>query len=249
MLKGAIQYDEHSKGKPMSVKGGSIARMGLGLEEYSKRDILTEDKEPRQRIAEIARLMYERHLSDSGGGNLSCRVGERIYITPRYLGELHRFRVNIDEIIVMQPNAEVIEGDADMITREGSVHVNIYNTFAQVRAILHAHPRNILPFASMGLNIPANTEMFKHLLGNDDIEICDDVGPATDLLSKTLIDRLKRRENALSKYGSAVMIPNHGIIVAARNLNYAFCILETIETSAVVYSQTMLIKKCMKDCS
>ena len=203
----------------MNDNGGKIAQIGLGLDEYSKSDIFAEDENPRQRIAEIAKLIYERNLSDSGGGNLSCRVGERIYITPRYLGELHRFKVNIDQIITMKPNAEVIEGNPDMITREGSVHVNIYNTFAQVKAILHAHPRNILPFASAGLNIPSNTEMFKHLLGNDDIEICDDVGPATDLLSKTLIDCLRRRENALSKYGAAVMIPNHGVVVAARNLN------------------------------
>jgi len=227
----------------MNDKSGKIAKMGLGLDEYSKSDIFTEDENPRQRIAEIAKLMYERHLSDSGGGNLSCRVGDRIYITPRYLGELHQFKVNIDQIITMKPNAEVIDGNADMITREGSVHVNIYNTFTQVKAILHAHPRNILPFTSAGISIPSNTEMFKHLLGNDEIEICDDVGPATDLLSTTIINCLRRRENALSRYGSAVMIPNHGVIVAARNLNYAFCILETIETSAVVYFQTMLINK------
>ena len=137
----------------------------------------------------------------------------------------------------------VIDGDVEMVTREGDIHLRIYNEFPEVKAILHAHARNIVPFASTNTNIPPNTEMFKHLLGEEDIEICEDVGPATDKLAINLIEMFKRRQKMLSKYGAAVMIPNHGIIVAARNLDYAYAILETIDTSAYVYTNKLILNK------
>ena len=42
--------------------------------------------DPRPLMVEIAHLLYSRFLTNSAGGNMSCRVGERIYITPRGLG-------------------------------------------------------------------------------------------------------------------------------------------------------------------
>jgi L-fuculose-phosphate aldolase len=230
----------------MAESVNRVAQLGKGLAEYSRLEVFPEDSSPRQTMLELAHLIYSRHLSDSGGGNLSCRVGDRVYITPRYLGELRRFKLSVDDVIVMTLDSEVIEGDPDTVSREGSVHLKVYNTFPDIRAIIHAHPRNIVPFASAGINIPPNTEMFKHLLGTDDVENCDDVGPATDLLSQTVVDRLHRRRQALSHYGAAVMIPNHGLMAVGKNLNYAFCILETVETSAYVYFHTMLLNNFAK---
>ena len=219
------------------------AKLGLGLEEYSKSEVFPEDSNPREKMRELAKLIFDRRLTDAGGGNLSCHVGDRVYITPRYLGELHRFNLDVDRVIILGMDGSVIDGDADMVTREGSIHMKVYNTFPEIRAILHAHPRNIVPFASLGIPVPANTEMFKHLLGENSVDICDEVGPATDLLSETIIDHLSRRKAELAKYGAAVMIPNHGLIVAGRNLDYAYSILETVDTSAYVAIQMEILRR------
>ena len=40
------------------------AKLGLGLEEYSKSETFPEDKDPRQKIAELAKLIFDRNLSD-----------------------------------------------------------------------------------------------------------------------------------------------------------------------------------------
>jgi hypothetical protein len=37
-------------------------------------------------MVEIAHLMYARRLTNSAGGNLSCRVDDHIFISPRYAG-------------------------------------------------------------------------------------------------------------------------------------------------------------------
>ena len=56
--------------------------------------------DPRPVMVEIADLMYARRLTNSAGGNLSCRVGDTIYITPRYLGSKQRWRLRQEQILV-----------------------------------------------------------------------------------------------------------------------------------------------------
>jgi ribulose-5-phosphate 4-epimerase/fuculose-1-phosphate aldolase len=58
------------------------------------------DSDPRPLMVEIAHLLYERRLTNSAGGNMSCRVGDRIYITPRYLGSKHRWRLREAMVLV-----------------------------------------------------------------------------------------------------------------------------------------------------
>ena len=224
-----------------NVKEKKFAQLGLGLDEYSKSEVFPEDGNPREKMIELAKLIFDRKLTDSSGGNLSCRLNDKIYISPRYLGELMRFQLKMDEIITMNTDGEVLDGDPDMVTREGSIHIKVYNRFPGVKALIHAHPKHVVILSSLGIGVPSNTEMFKHIIGPDPVEICDEVGPATDSLSKTILDRFERREDCLNKYGAAVIMPNHGITVAARNLDYAYCILETIETSAYVHMQKTLL--------
>ena len=217
-------------------------QMGVGLDEYAKSEVYPEDSNPREKIIELAKLIFDRKLTDASGGNYSCRLNDKIFMSPRYSGEVQRFRLKPDDIITMSLGAEVLDGDPNRVTREGSIHFSVYNRFPIVKAVVHAHPRNTIALSSLGIDIPPNTEMFKHLIGLEPVESCEEVGPATDSLSETIIECFERREDSLNKYGAAVMIPNHGITIAARNLNYAFCILETVDTSAYVHIQKMLLK-------
>ena len=226
----------------MIEKEKKFAQMGVGLDEYAKSEVFPEDSNPKEKIVELAKLIFERNLTDSSGGNISCLSNDKIYISPRYMGEVRRFQIVMDEIVTLNIEAEVLEGDPDMVTRESSLHISVYKKFPGVKAIIHTHSRNAVVLSSLGIEVPPNTEIFKHLLGPESVEICEEVGPATDLLSETINECLKRREHCLNKYGAAVLMPNHGITVAARNLNYAFCILETIEASAYIHIQKMLLK-------
>ncbi len=48
-------------------------------------------REMRAFITEIGRLMFDRHLTDSAGGNLSVRMNDLILITPRMAGSVYRW--------------------------------------------------------------------------------------------------------------------------------------------------------------
>lgn len=205
----------------------------------------TPNVHPRAKIFEIGRLIYDRNLSDAAGGNLSCRHAGKIYLTPRYMGEQHRYNVQHDEIIATNLDGSIVEGDPAMITREGSAHYAVYRKYPQVNGIIHAHPRNILPFATVGVTIPPITEMLEHF-GVGEIEICERADPATPRLAETILDYLSRKEEALNRFGAAVMIPKHGILVAGKDLDYAYAILESIETAAYVYMHSCILKGICK---
>ncbi len=71
--------------------------------------------DPRPAMVEIAHLMYERRLTNAAGGNLSCRVGDYIYISPRYLGSKQRWKLREEMVLVFDKDYQIVEGDPAMV--------------------------------------------------------------------------------------------------------------------------------------
>ena len=89
-------------------------------------------QDPRATMVEIGQLLYERFLTNSGGGNISCRVGERIYITPRGLGSKHRWRLTEEMVLVFDGDLNPLEGDPNQVSREGKMHFAPRQTTSQI---------------------------------------------------------------------------------------------------------------------
>ena len=193
---------------------------------------------PRQRIIKVCRLIYARQLSDSAGGNVSLRVGDHVYITPRYMGEHHQWDIAPDDIILADVDGTVIEGSAERISREGSVHFGVYRTFPDIGAVIHAHPTYGLVFASAGREMPSVTAMAEHFrLGT--VPLVQDAPPGSEEMALHVIEAFKQRRrehNAL-----AVFMPNHGVAVAGSDIEEAYVILESIETNARVFLMRKLL--------
>ena len=86
-------------------------------------------KKIRKSICEFARLLYEKELVDSCGGNISVRDGDCIYIVPRKSGAKHRWSIEEDNIIVTDLCKIPITGDVKNISREAIIHYHIYQNF------------------------------------------------------------------------------------------------------------------------
>ncbi len=54
---------------------------------------------PQETLAYVGRLLFERRLADFAGGNLSLRVGDEIYITPRFSGARQQWHVDPPTIV------------------------------------------------------------------------------------------------------------------------------------------------------
>ncbi len=186
---------------------------------------------PRQCILRICQLMYTRRLSDSAGGNISLRVGDNVYITPRYMGERHQWEITPDSIILAKVDGTVLEGGAEQISREGSVHFGVYRNFPEVGAVIHAHPGHCLVFACAGKEMPSVTAMAEHFRVGT-VPLIDNAPPGSEESAFFVIEAFKKRRQ--EDKSLVVLVPNHGVVVAGKDIDEAYVILESVETNARV---------------
>jgi ribulose-5-phosphate 4-epimerase/fuculose-1-phosphate aldolase len=114
--------------------------------------------DPRPLMVEIAHLLYSRFLTNSAGGNMSCRVGERIYLTPRGLGSKRRWQLREEMVLVFDADLNPLEGDPRTASRESRMHFACYRRFPELNGVIHAHPRYLSVFAAAGKPVTPTSE-------------------------------------------------------------------------------------------
>lgn len=184
--------------------------------------------ETRQHIVRIAKLMFERHLTDSAGGNVSVRVGERIFATPRYSGSKRQWQLEPDLIMDLDPD-HITVSQQERISREIRVHFGIYRAFPLVQAVIHAHPRYVMPFVTLGRPIPP---VWEDTVKFGTIRLVAETPAHSPALAELVVEALLPKADLLQKNAIAVLIPKHGIVVAGRDLDDAYDTLERINGNA-----------------
>jgi L-fuculose-phosphate aldolase len=186
-------------------------------------------EDPRPKMVEIAYLMYDRYLTNSAGGNLSCRVGDRIYLSPRYLGSKNRWKLTEDMILVYDNNFNILEGDPAKSSREAQMHFGCYGRFPEVNGVIHAHPRFLNVFAATGRQLlPTNqyTEKFGA------VEVLPNIPAISKELADAVVATLEPHQPEMSKHGVGLILSWHGVVMTGRTLDDAFDTLERLEWSA-----------------
>lgn len=198
------------------------------------------DADPRPLMVEIASLMYERFLTNSAGGNMSCRVGGRIYITPRYLGSKHRWRLREEMVLVCDGEGNVVEGDPALVSRECRMHFACYRAFPEVNGVIHAHPRFLSVFAAAGRPVrPTNDYTEKYGV----TEVVPYYPSHSQELADAVVACLRPRRQAFAKNGLGLVLAWHGFVAAGRDLADAYDTLERLEWCA----HTMLMSRLLPD--
>jgi L-fuculose-phosphate aldolase len=185
--------------------------------------------DPRPLMVEIAHLMYSRRLSNSAGGNLSCRVGDAIYITPRYLGSRHRWQLHEDMVLVFDRELNPVVGDRTRVSRESQMHFACYRHFPEVNGVIHAHAQYLNVFASAGQPVvPTNeyTEKFGTM------EVVRPLPSHSADLAAAVVEKLTARRGVLAQNGLGLILAWHGALVVGRSLADAYDTLDRLESSA-----------------
>jgi L-fuculose-phosphate aldolase len=182
----------------------------------------------RRKIAETGRLVFERHLTDAAGGNISVRVGDSVCITPRYSGSKRHWQLHPDQVLVSDLSGNKLDGDGD-VSRESKVHYRLYQEFPDATAVLHSHARNVMVFVASGQPIEPVLEA---TLKFDTIPVTRFAPAHSEKLADAIVDAVRGKEEYIRKYATAVIAPWHGLFVIGKDLDAAFDLTERIDTNA-----------------
>jgi L-fuculose-phosphate aldolase len=183
---------------------------------------------PEEKIASIGRLLFERRLTDLSGGNISMRVNERIYITPRYTGARQHWDLDPATVVSGQMDSDDIFSDPGF-SREGKAHLSVYRAFSDACAIIHAHPFYVLPFCAAGIPIPPVLE------SNEKFGVIEPVqyAPAH---SQELADNIKAaligKEVLIRRHSAGLLLTKHGIFVVSKDIDFCLDAVERINWNA-----------------
>jgi len=182
----------------------------------------------RDKICQIGALMYARGLTDTAGGNISARVGDRICMTPRYAGSHHHWDLRSDQILVLNGQGQRLEG-AGEISREAKVHLRLHADFPEEEmAVVHGHARNALVFCSAQLPIPPVLEATLKL---GEVRLAEYAPAHSQELAENVALAIRAQwQKSLSR--AAVLVPWHGLFVLARDLDTALDVTERVDTNA-----------------
>lgn len=174
----------------------------------------------RNQLVKTIQELYEAQLITATGGNLSARIPEKqeVWITPGqvFKGDLHpEIMVRID----FEGNS--LDADALAPSSERLVHTEIYKRRQDVQAIIHAHAPYTTILGLSGfpfLPITTDAAYFKEL------PVVPFIMPGTRELAIEVAQRLGKNP--------AVIMQNHGVVVAASSLRRASNFLEAIERTS-----------------
>ncbi len=193
----------------------------------------------RARVAELGRLMFDRHLTDAAGGNISARVGDVVCMSPRFSGSRRQWHLSPDDVLVVDLEGNVLEGTGGT-SRESNVHFKLHREFgAYGTGVIHAHARNVLVFAAMGLSMPPVLEAN---LKFGEVK-CIEYAPAhSQELAELVAAALRGQESRIVKQAAGVIAPWHGIFLIGKDIEAAFDAVERFDTNAycILMSQQAL---------
>jgi len=177
----------------------------------------------REDLVQVVQELYEGQVITATGGNVSVRIpgsDNEVWITPSRLfkGDLHpdvMVRINLD--------GKSLDTGARSPSSEWCMHTQILEKKPQANAVIHAHAPNATILANCGLPfLPISTEAA--FFGN--IPRVPFLMPGTPELAEAVA--------AAMNDDWAVLMINHGIVVAGRTLRRAADMVEIIERTAEV---------------
>jgi L-fuculose-phosphate aldolase len=216
---------------PIKVSPSAMEELADAFKSTQRGVWNTMTRDPRSLMVEIAGLMYGRFLTNSAGGNVSCRVGDRIYITPRGLGSKHRWRLREEMILVLDSQLNTIEGSAETISRESRAHFACYQHFPEVRGVIHAHPRHLSVFAAAAKPVPPTLDYTAKF---GETVVVPPLPSHSQELADAVVAALAPQQGRLATNGLGLILAGHGVLVVGRDLADAYDTLERLEWSAHV---------------
>jgi L-fuculose-phosphate aldolase len=173
----------------------------------------------RQAIVDVCRRMYEKGFLAATDGNVSARLGDRLFVTPSGISKGH---MAPEQLIVTDLSGRVLEGETRP-SSELAMHLAAYRARPDVRAVVHAHPPVATAFGVAGRDFMDDVlpEVIFHLGG---VPLVPFAMPGTPALGDAMAPFLARHD--------AFLLASHGATTVGPSLRLAHQRMESLEHAA-----------------
>ena len=180
---------------------------------------------PRVQITNIISRIYKRGMTTTSGGNISIIDDNGdIWVTP---SAVDKGSLRASDIICIKKDGTIIGKHKP--SSEYPFHRAIYEARPDLKSVIHAHPPALVSFSIVRKTPNTNViSQAKHICGT--IGYAEYAIPGSDELGAVIAEEFKKGHKA-------VIMENHGTVVAGSDLTDAFERLETFElcASTIIY--------------
>jgi L-fuculose-phosphate aldolase len=172
----------------------------------------------RNEIIKVGKKLYAKDFVASNDGNISIRISENeILITPTGVS---KGAMTADQILKIDPCGNLLCGFLRP-SSETKMHLAIYKTRPDVKAVVHAHPPTATGFAVAG--IPFNDICLPEaIIHFGKIELAAYGTPSTEQVSTAVADKIVDSD--------AVLLANHGAVTVGKDVFEAYYRMEALES-------------------
>ena len=183
------------------------------------------ERELRERIAMHGKSLFDRGYTCGSSGNISVRLPDGFLVTPTNscLG-----RLDPDRISKLTWDGELLAGDKP--SKEAFLHRSVYDVRDSENAIVHLHSTHSVAVSCMqdideDNVLPAITAYYVMRIGK--LPLVPYFAPGDVKLADAV--------EQTAKHSRAVLLANHGPVVAGANLDAAIYATEELEETAKLF--------------
>ncbi len=198
------------------------------------------ERDLRELICRVGRLMYRQGTVDGTGGNISARLaGDRILMTPSglatgFLAPDQLVIVNLAGERVDEPN----EANAELRpTSESSMHLECYRQRDDVMGVVHAHPPTAIALTLAGFD-------FQQCLIPEMVVLLG-LAPTAPYSTPSSIENRDAITNLIREH-DVILLSNHGSLTVAKSLWEAYLLLESLEHNAGIIHRALQLSSELK---